>query len=258
MQAFQVLFMLTGAHGFSFQRKLLSTVTDREIRKCLLNEKFYHEESGECEYPLEQGPCDPGDWIMMTQTPGVVSCQPRPEQFSHCPPVIGPEGQLECAVKTASNLFSPCPDGVYVPDNFQFDTKPCPHGHRCQPRNSVYYASIKSANHQVTKDEMVNHLKSLVCDAESKMICLPENNTDSLLSISNILQSYQNPELKCRRNPCPLGSWPHLDDAGYYRCKADAESLVNVRSFLLLGANRKPCRRRQIYIYGRCRPRFFG
>lgn len=247
-------FLLSGAHSFSFNRELLSKITDREIRKCLLNEKFYHKETRRCEYPLEQGPCDTGDWVMMTQEPGVVSCQPRPQKFSNCPVVLGPGGQVECAIKTASNLFQPCSGGILVPDNFQFDTMPCPHKFSCQPRTDVYYSSIKSAT-GLTKDEMVNHLKSLVCDVESKSICLPENNEDSLMTIDNILQSYQKPQLKCRKNPCPLGSRPSLDEAGYYRCQPDE---VGVRSLLLTGANRTPCRRRQVFIYGRCRPRFFG
>ena len=52
-------------HSQSFWRYLWR----KSIKKC-----FYHQETGYCQDPLEQGPCPPGEWMMMGDEPGVVTC----------------------------------------------------------------------------------------------------------------------------------------------------------------------------------------
>ena len=193
---------------------------------------------------------------MLTDQPGVVSCQLKPEKFSNCEAVLGPGGRVHCVRN--NDLFQPCPGGVYVPDNFREDTKPCPYMFQCQPRNDLYFASIKSGTSLISYELIINHLDTLICDYENKLICLPENNNDSLITADNIIQSFQRPEFQCLPNPCQKGNWPLLDDSGYFRCKSSEENILVPFSFLLTGANSLKCRRRQVYVYGRCRPRFFG
>ena len=185
----------------------ISTYSEHEIKTCLINQKFLLAESGKCEYLLDQEPCSPGEWVMMSQTSGVASCQPRPEQFSNCAVFLSPGGQLECE-KTQSELFQSCSevqDGIYLPENFQENTRPCPHQYQCQPRNDVYYSSISiNSNPDVSAQTLVNHLSSLVCDVQNRLVCLPENNDDSIMTIENLLQTFQRPPTLCRKNPWTL------------------------------------------------------
>ena len=222
------------------------------IIECLLNQSFYHEDTGKCEELHDEEPCGPGEWLIRTDEPGVVTCKLKPVKLSECETVLGPGGYIQC--EKTSELFQACSDGVYVPENFQEDTIPCPHMYQCQARNELYYSSINSASNY-SHELVINHLDTLICDHDNKLICLPENNNDYLITVKNILQSFQRPEIKCEKNPCKAGKWPTLDQAGYYRC--GSIKLVPF-SVLLSGVNRSKCRRRQVYIYGKCRPRFFG
>ena len=196
---------------------------------------------------------------MMTPTPGVASCQPRPAQFSNCAAFLGPGGQLECE-KTQSDLFQSCSevrDGVYLPENFQEDTQPCPHRHRCQPRNNVYFSSISLSSNSgsggVSAQLIIKHLESLICDVQNRQVCLPDNNDGSIMTIENILKTLHRPPTLCIKNPCPSGQWPKIDESGYFRCKSfiDSQSVA-------VSSSRAKCKRRQVYLYGKCKKNLSG
>ena len=250
-----------------------SQESEKKMIKCLLENQLYHEDAGDCGEPLQQGSCGDGQWLnIVTSRPGTVTCQRRPRELVSCSrPVIGADGEVVCDTEPP---FQPCSRGrVKIPDNFRLNTKPCPSGFTCQPRNQVYWSSLKQfrANKIVGVSE-IEFLKSLVCDADSKQICLPDNNSDNLLSVKNILQSYRTPSQSCQANPCPPGSWPWLDDGGYFRClpgDADVDScqftveeeggrvvcsLFDFRS--IIPVQRRRCRRRQVFMWGKCYPRW--
>ena len=53
---------------------------NNEKRLCFLQNKFYHPQSGECQDPLEQGPCDQTQWLVpSTQDKMVLECWQRQE-----------------------------------------------------------------------------------------------------------------------------------------------------------------------------------
>ena len=115
-------------------------------------------------------------------------------------------------------------------------------------RNSSCY---NNALDQVEENVDIDHLKSLVCRKEPRSACQPDDNSDSLLSLSNLANSLFSPRLVCKRNPCPKGFLPNVDDRGYFHC----ENLIATQS--IQPRNKANCKRNQVLLYGRCRPRRF-
>ena len=227
-----------------------NSLLENNIRSCLLSGSFYNEVKGACADPLDEKPCEPGAWLMVTQKPGVVTCQPIPASVPDCEVVLGPGGQVIC--HEDENVFGSCSDDghfFYIPENFQIDTMVCPENFHCQALNDNN--NYNNALDQVEENVDIDHLKSLVCRKEPRSACQPDNNSDSLLSLSNLEDSLFSPRLVCKRNPCPKGFLPNVDDRGYFHC----ENLIATQS--IQPRNKANCKRNQVLLYGRCRPRRF-
>ena len=227
-----------------------NSIFEDSIRSCLLSGSFFNEVKGACEHPLDEEPCEPGAWLMVTQKPGVVSCQPIPASVPDCEVVLGPGGQVICLED--ENLFGPCSedgDFFYIPENFQNGTMVCPSNFHCQAvnDNNIY----NDTRDQVKDHREIDYLTSLVCRMEPRSVCEPDDNSESLLSLTNVATSLFSPRIVCKRNPCPLGLWPSLGGNGLFIC----ESSLDNRS--VVARNKANCKRNQVFLYGRCRPRKF-
>lgn len=149
------------------------------------------------------------------QEPGIVKCQKRPERFKDCQVVLGPGGELSC--ENEQPLLGYCDINrniVRLPENFQRDTAPCPNDFSCRPA----WNSLKNIKHQFISD--------LVCGEAKNSICLPDNGK-TLTSLYNLLRSFELPKTACRRNPCPRGMAPTIED-GYYRWRCPPSKVCNV------------------------------
>ena len=210
----------------------------------------------------------------------IVTCETRPESFSDCNAVFSSSGGPMCQEDTEEkdDMFKPCENGVMVPDNFMENTRPCPDGFRCQKRNPQYWAA-KRGFKLMDREQVeikLHFLEGLVCDAETKRICLPvEENSEPLISSKNIIKTFKRPQAICKLNPCPIETWPWLDEEGVYRCLPASKSVQNCQNkpqelngelhCHILGLNSllghiktSMCRRGRVFSLGRCRPKFFG
>ena len=275
-----LLFHCQQCSTFKFVTDLVKMETTVML-KCLLADQFYHLKSRSCHTPLTKGPCRPGEWLVLDhENTDMVTCETRPEAFSDCIAVFSPSGGPECQEDSEeeANMFKPCEDGVMVPENFMENTRPCPDGFRCQERNPQYWEA-KRAFKLVDKEEVeleLHFLEGLVCDAETKRICLPvEEKSEPLISPKNIIKTFQRPQAICKVNPCPIETWPWLDEEGVYRCLPASKSVQNCQYKLemingeldcpitglysFLGTIKESrCRRARVFSHGRCRPKFFG
>ena len=179
---------------------------------------------------------------MVTQKPGVVTCQPIPASVPDCEVVLGPGGQVICLED--ENLFGPCSedgDFFYIPENFQNGTMVCPSNFHCQAvnDNNIY----NDTRDQVKDHREIDYLMSLVCRMEPRSVCEPDDNSESLLSLTNVATSLFSPRIVCKRNPCPLGLWPSLGGNGLFIC----ESSLDNRSFVT--RNKANCKRNQVFFF---------
>ena len=150
---------------------------------------------------------------------------------------------------------------VRLPENFQRDTVPCPNGFSCRPA----WNSFKNSKHQFVSD--------LKCGEAKNSLCLPDNRK-SLTSFYNLLRSFELPRTACRRNPCPGGMAPTIED-GYYRSGLALQcQCASVHIHIFISISRcvnfvvelsilgyiptHRCRRNRVYRLGRCRSKFFG
>ena len=149
---------------------------------------------------------------------------------------------------------------VRLPENFQRDTVPCPNGFSCRP----VWNSFKNSQHQFVSD--------LICGGgeATNSLCLPDNRK-SLTSFYNLLRSFEFPKTACRRNPCPGGMAPTIED-GYYRSRLALQfQCLSIKSLYLFRCvdhvaelsilgyiPTHLCRRNRVYRLGRCRSKFFG
>ena len=282
LQIFGVILSFQCQHCSTF--KLVTDIMKMEtteMMKCLLADQFYHLESRSCHTPLTRGPCRPGEWLVLDQeNTDMVTCETRPEAFSDCNAVFTPSGSPMCREDSEEkdDMFKPCENGVMVPDNFMENTRPCPDGFWCQNRNPQYWAAKRKF--KLEKREQVeiklHFLEGLVCDAETKRICLPvEENSEPLISSKNIIKTFKRPQAICKLNPCPIETWPWLDEEGVYRCLPASKSVQNCQNkpqelngelhCHILGLNSllghiktSRCHRSRVFSLGRCRPKFFG
>ena len=203
-------------------KKLYSETT---VKNCLLMGLFYHPESRKCQIPFEEENCKNGLWLSVLaevdithnhiimhcplfQEPGIVTCQKRPEKFKDCQVVFGPGGDLICDLERPLLEFCDIPRNILrLPENFQRDTVPCPNGFSCRP----VWKSLENLKH--------NFMKDLICGETKNSICLPDNG-ETPISLQNLLRSFELPKTACRRNPCPGGMTPTIDD-GYYRSRKE-------------------------------------
>jgi len=275
---------------FNILRRTTRSI-EKKIQKCLIANSFYHKRDDRCEEPFQQGPCKDGYWMMLdTLTSGQVTCQRRPERFIDCKEVIlGPGGQPQCATDLENEtLFSSCGggSGVIIPENFVENTMSCPHEFKCQekesgaPSTKSYWASLSLLKVDQDQEAVKSgkaYLKSMVCNFETKSICVPVKNRNALLANENIIKSFQRPKTSCQRNPCSVGKWPWIDNEGYLQCVPIREgtnitncplgieensgeltcSLFTVRS-IFDTARFRSCRKGMRFVFGKCRKRNRG
>lgn len=185
---------------------------------------MFHPLTGECHAPLDQGPCSAGELLVPDSQPGTLKCSPLfiPES---CSANIQPDGAVEVDCELQPSLLfrrGQCGQGeLLLPTNFRENSRPCAEGFTCRiSRNSQQYKSalrtLQNRKH-VNIDEK-QYLADLVCDFESHSICLPDDNSDSLFTVHNLLASLKTSSARCEANPCPAGRAPWLSEDGYYRC----------------------------------------
>merc|ERR1712066_221584 len=194
------------------------------VSECLLRRTMYHHLTGKCHPPLDQGPCSPGELLLPDSPPGTLKCSPLslPE---FCSANIQSDGEVEFECEGDLDMMyrrGQCGEGeLLLPTNFRENTRPCAEGFSCRTKkNSEQYNSAlktlkeKGSNYRVEKQ----YLKDLVCDFKSHSICLPDDNSDSLFTMKNLLASLKTASARCEVNPCPAGRTPWLSEDGYYRC----------------------------------------
>ena len=221
--------------------------------RCLLSHTFYHPQSGECHPGLERGPCDIGQWLVPDPGhPGVATCHQTPaDVVTKChTPVHLDSGQLTCLESTdVMEAFTQahCTTGeILMPANFELNKKPCPDNFHC---SSNYQKYIQEKKGSLLYGPAVEYLRNLKCDNDPRSVCLPDNGKSPFL-LENIYDSFKNPKLICKKNPCP-SSLPALDEKGYYICQNNLVALW-------MGSLHNKCRKGQIFRRGRCVSRFFG
>merc|ERR1712179_193135 len=121
----------------------------------------------------------------------------------------------------------------------------CPEKFHCSTNYKNKLLSIKIANGNIALARKgIDHFRNLKCKLRNpRALCIPDNK-QSLLDPENIFQSFKNPKLICKKNPCP-GAQPTLNEDGYYVC--DFQSWNKCKKGQRFSAPR-----------GRCISRIFG
>ena len=231
------------------------------VEACLLEFLFYHAPTDTCWPALERGPCAGDQWLVTSPAqPGVVECQARTRDTADCAPVILDTGEVGCREDAALDQIytrGRCGEGErLLPDNFAMNTRPCPASHRCSTRHRTVLTAIEDLDQAAVRDlegKVAEFLKEFVCsDNPQKFgICLPADKTSPFLK-SNLQQTFKDPKLVCKKNPCPEDQEPFVNEDGFHRCR-------NVfRSTRFSGNLGRACKRNQIYRRNKCVSRFFG
>ena len=165
---------------------------------------------------------------------------------------MGDRGEVRC-LEAGPQVYTRahCGEGErLLPANFAMNTRPCPARHWCRSTYPGPRAVMEAFNR--SGDKVRSFLEDLVCsdNPAKRGVCLPVNNQESLFSAENIYQSFKDPDLVCKKSPCPPGREPFLDPDGYHRCRN--------RIGRFSGNLGRPCKRNQIYRRGKCVSRFFG
>merc|ERR1712066_225946 len=162
------------------------------VSECLLRRTMYHHLTGKCHPPLDQGPCSPGELLLPDSPPGTLKCSPLslPE---FCSANIQSDGEVEFECEGDLDMM--------------YRRGQCGEGELLLPTNC-----------RAKKNSEKQYLKDLVCDFKSHSICLPDDNSDSLFTMKNLLASLKTASARCEVNPCPAGRTPWLSEDGYYRC----------------------------------------
>ena len=72
-----------------------------QLKYCLMKKELYHRATNTCIPPLQQGPCVPGEWLVLDGVHGEGVCRPKKE----CP--LGREALLS----PNEGVVCVCPDG---------------------------------------------------------------------------------------------------------------------------------------------------
>ena len=165
---------------------------------------------------------------------------------------VGDRGEVRC-VEAGPQVYTRahCGEGErLLPVNFAMNTRPCPARHWCRSTYPSVEAVMAAFNR--SGEKVRSFLEELVCshNPAKRGVCLPVNNQESMFSAENIYQSFKDPDLVCKKSPCPPGKEPFLDPDGYHRCRN--------RIGRFSGNLGRPCKRNQIYRRGKCVSRFFG
>ena len=200
-----------------------------DTRKCLLQQKFYHQETGKCYLPLGyngDGPCQEGSWLMPTKRPGIIECSPIEEKYQEipefCTPILMQRTKVGCLEEMENKLYQTkhCSNNqILLPGSFREGAVPCPASWSCQHNEDINPQVFQEEFSHLAEESLeFRYLRDLVCDDEKKMLCLPDNMAESLFSMKHLVSSLRRPEGTCQDNPCSEGSWPWLGDDGYHRC----------------------------------------
>ena len=247
---------------------------------CLLDLEFYHPESDQCFPALEQGPCDQDEWLLPDLSdPGLGRCQ-RMSVARGCEAIILESGEVGCRedledendvafLKVNSHIgknseYSPhlslfqgnCDPGeLLMPANFVLNTLSCPEKYHCSTIYKDKLISIKIANgNNALARKGIDHFRNLKCKLKNpRALCIPDNK-QSLLDPENIFQSFKNPKLICKKNPCSRAQKPTLNEDGYYVCG----NILGLNSLTYNPKNKCTKRQRFSALRGRCIPRFLG
>ena len=227
---------------------IASVISDPNRVTCLLEGKFYHPESKDCHRPLELGfprnPCEEGQWLVPTARKGIVKCVPVEDKFKvfdgSCTPFLTEKKEVSCGERLEETLFRTqnCNDGqIFLPDNFEEGTMPCPESWTCQQFNITRMGMSQQMSDNIFRDKhlrnenvKVRYVRDLICSEEKKRICLPEKERVSIFSLNHLEESIHGAQPACQKNPCSEGLWPWLGDDGYYRCYPAVKGVENCPS----------------------------
>merc|ERR1712066_581821 len=231
------------------------------VSECLLRRTMYHHLTGKCHPPLDQGPCSPGELLLPDSPPGTLKCSPLslPE---FCSANIQSDGDVDMMYRRGQ-----CGEGeLLLPTNFRENTRPCAEGFTCRRsmNSEQFNSALNTVDNLFINKAEKRYLADLVCDFQPHSICLPDDNSDSLFSVQNLLASLKTASARCEANPCPAGRTAWLSEDGYYRCLLTTPDLDNcsdgslteldgslqcyeIELFSVSGATTRKCKRRQIW-----------
>ena len=276
----------------------------KEKVDCLVRNHLYHEDTGSCYKPLEQGPCGKGEWLSLDSpytgcmgnfiltlyhyiiSTGKGVCQPELSCISGKEPFLSPDGGAFCDCEEGKEMYKgkcealftvhSCNKGeVLVPEDFMRERN-CPNQFSCKDPDKCQ--GFIDAKEELEKDQGKSHnesrqfLQELLCKRNSRRICCPDFDNESLLTPLTIIKSLnESKTVKCLRNPCLDGSWPWIGDDGVSVCKK-AESHISTCvhgieedeggsltckthseiQLFSLTTRKQNCGRRRSWRYGRC------
>ena len=163
-------------------------------------------------------------------------------------------------VSTLNTQFSlvqgNCDQGeLLMPANFVLNTLSCPEKYHCSTIYKDKLLSLRIANgNNALARKGIDHFRNLKCKLKNpRALCIPDNK-QSLLDPGNIFQSFKNPKLICKKNPCSRAQKPTLNEDGYYVCG----NILELNSVTFNSGNK--CRKGQRFsaLRGRCISRFLG
>jgi len=286
-----------------FSTRIVTSHQKEEV-DCLVRNHLYHEDTGRCYKPLEQGPCGKGEWLGLDSpytgclsnfilalyhyiiSTGKGVCQPKLSCISGEEPFLNPDGGAFCDCEEGKEMYKgkcealftvhSCNKGeVLLPEDFLRE-KNCPNQFSCKEPDKCQ--GFIKAKEELEKEKGKSHnessqfLNELICKKNSRRLCCPDYNNDSLLSPLTIIRSInESKTVKCLRNPCLDGSWPWIgydgvsvckkaeshistcihgieeDQGGTLTCKTHSEIQLYSLTF-----RKQNCGRRRRWRYGRC------
>jgi len=201
-------------------------------------------------------------------------------------PYLSPNGGALCDCEEGKERYrgkcealftvSICNDeDVLVPEDFMRE-KNCPNQFSCkEPDKCPGFIKVKRELGEAKGEfdtEIKKFLTQLKCKRNSRRICCPDYDQDSLLLPITMIRSLNDSKaVKCMKNPCLVGSFPwrghgdvsvckkaesHIvtckegieeDEGGTLTCKTHSEIALNS-----LTSQKKNCGRRRSWRYGRC------
>ena len=255
---------------------------------CLMVGELYHEDTQTCFSPLSGGPCKMGEWIVLGGISGTGVCRSKVVCKKGEIPVLDQAGGAVCdctdgkerVLGKCETLYTQgvCGEGeVLLPQSFNIGHKNCPSKFSCKTSDNCL--AYKAANKQAAKNGtnerelQISFLKEMVCNKKAKTICCPEENSKSLFSPANLIQSLVTAKSICTKNPCSSGKWPWVGEDGISKCLHGDDGVENCEYALIEENGRlscpwnevrsvapisgRKCRRRKRFINGRC-ARIFG
>ena len=252
---------------------------------CLMKKQLYHEETKACFPPLDQGPCMAGEWLVLASASGTSTgvCSQKFVCETGERPFLYPAGGAVCGCMDGKEKFvgscetlysqSVCRKGqVLLLDKFVIGHHICPGQFSCKTTNDcrAFQAMKPELAPTGTKrrKEQQNFLQDLICDKNTRSVCCPDYDRESLFTPSNLIQSMLPQEHVCAVNPCPAGKWPWVGTDGICKCLYRDDTIDNCQDVIVEENGRLECQifatrsvvpifkrncgRRRRKIHGRC------